>query len=61
MFIFFIDYIDGTSKVSNSLSIIQAKRRYNAYNKRPESTAKSWGWEEEHPYTLSQQLRQGRT
>jgi len=55
---FYIEYINGTVTQIEFKTAQLARKAYNLYEKEPEDTAKSWGWDikREVP-TLAQQLR----
>jgi hypothetical protein len=55
---FFITYEDETVKQVEFKSKAMARKAYKLYDKEPEDTARSWGWDTkgETP-TLSQQIR----
>jgi hypothetical protein len=55
---FFIEYEDGTVKQVEFKTAAMARKAYTTYSKKPEYTAKGWGWDTtfDEP-TLNQQIR----
>ena len=55
---FYIEYKDGLVTEIEFKTAQMARKAYNLYEKEPEDTAKSWGWDikREVP-TLAQQIR----
>ena len=55
---FFIEYRDGRVVEVEFTDPAKARKAYKNYAKRPEDTAKSWGWDTKYEVpTLTQQIR----
>lgn len=59
MFSFYIEFKDGTAKIQTGLTMIGAKRKFNAFGRSiaNNETVDCFGWEKTNPYSLHQQIR----